>query len=99
MFRLKPEYRKEETVSQLTGLLRQLPEQVPTILTSEIGAKPLPMPTESPDGGVQFYDVVQILSFATPEDCAAYPATPGHQRLMAETSEWIAQVAGIDYPL
>ena len=53
VFRLKPEYRTEEIVFRIAEQLRALPEQVPTILESEIGVKPIQIPPESPDGLVQ----------------------------------------------
>ena len=52
VFRLKPEYRREETVSMLARQLRDLPKQIPSITACEIGVKPMEMPPESPDGHV-----------------------------------------------
>ena len=99
VFRVRPEYRDPERISMLADELRRLPERIPTILQCEVGVKPMAMPTESPDGHVQFYDLIQIISFATPEDCAAYPATAGHQRFLACSAEYMDQVIGIDYPV
>jgi hypothetical protein len=57
------------------------------------------MPTQSPDGQVQFYDLIQIITFASEEDCMAYPMTSGHQRLLETTNRFMDQVIGIDYPV
>lgn len=57
------------------------------------------MPTETPDGHVTFYDLVQIISFETPEDCAAYPASQGHMDFLTFSEPFMEQVVGIDYPI
>lgn len=98
VFRLKPEFRTPEIIAQVEAGLRALPAQIPTITACEIGVKPFAMPTQSPDGHVQFYDLIQIITFATPEDCMAYPATAGHQTFLAASSQYMAEVIGIDYP-
>lgn len=97
VFRLKPEYRTQEVIDQIRQQLEALPEQIPAIQACEIGVKPLAMPTESPDGHVQFYDLIQIITFASPEDCAAYPASEGHMRFLASSNEFMEQVIGIDF--
>ena len=99
VFRVKPEHRNPETIQMLADQLRKLPQSVKTITACEIGVKPFPMPTESPDGHVQFYDLIQIITFASPEDCAGYPATQGHMDFLASSSKYMEQVIGIDYPL
>lgn len=98
VFRLKPEYRTAEIIAQVEQALKALPEKVPTITACEIGVKPMDMPSVSPDGHVQFYDLIQIISFATPEDCMAYPATQGHMDFLAASDPYMEQVVGIDYP-
>ena len=97
VFRVKPEYRKEETLEMLRQQLLELPGKIPAITACEIGVKPLEMPTESPDGHVRFFDLIQIITFPTPEDCAAYPASRGHQEFLAESSRYMEEVIGIDY--
>jgi len=57
------------------------------------------MPTDSPNGEVQFYDLIQIITFATEEDCLAYPATQGHADFLASSSRYMEQVIVIDYPV
>ena len=98
LFRLKPACRTPEILGRLEGLLRELPARIPTITACEIGVKPFPMPTESPDGKVQFYDLIQIITFATPEDCMAYPASQGHRDFLSASDPYMEQVVGIDYP-
>jgi len=97
VFRLKPEYRTPAIIAQVEQALKELPSQVPTITSCEIGVKPFEMPAVSPDGHVQFYDLIQIITFATPEDCAAYPASAGHQQFLASSSKYMEQVIAIDY--
>ena len=99
VFRLKPECRTPEIIAQVEQALRDLPNRVLAITACEIGVKPAAMPAESPDGHVQFYDLIQIIDFATPEDCAAYPATEGHQTFLESTSQYMEQVIAIDYPV
>lgn len=99
MFRVRPEYRTPETIALLEAHLNALPESIPTIISCEIGLKPFPMPTETPDGRVTFYDLVQIITFKTPEDCAAYPASQGHLDFLAFSERYMEQVVGIDYPI
>ena len=98
VFRVKPEYRKEETLELLRQKLLALPGKIPAITACEIGVKPMEMPTQSPDGHVQFYDLIQIITFASPEDCAGYPATEGHRQFLASSSRYMEEVIGIDYP-
>lgn len=99
VFRVKPEHRNPETIQMLADQLRALPQAVETIIDCEIGVKPFPMPTESPDGHLKFYDLIQIITFASPEDCAAYPAHQGHLDFRDGSSQYMAEVIGIDYPL
>lgn len=99
MFRVKPEYRTEEVIDLVEAQLKALPQQVPTIISCEIGRKPMPMPTESPDGHVKFYDLIQIITFATPEDCMEYPRTAGHNALLAASGMYMEEVVGMDYPV
>lgn len=99
VFRVRPEHRTPETIALLEQHLKELPRHVSTITDCEIGVKPFPMPTASPDGNVQFYDLVQIITFATPEDCAAYPASQGHLDFLAFSKPYMEQVVGIDYPV
>lgn len=99
MFRVLPEHRTPNTIALLEARLKALPESVPTIISCEIGVKPFPMPTETPDGHVTFYDLVQIISFETPEDCAAYPASQGHMDFLTFSEPFMEQVVGIGYPI
>ena len=99
MYRVKPQYRTPEVLQKLKALLEALPQQVPTITHCEIGLKPMEIPTASPDGLVKFYDIVQIITFATPQDCMAYPTTPGHDAFLAASHEYIDEAVGIDYPV
>ena len=99
VFRVKPEYRDPETIQMLEDTLKALPERLPTVTSCEIGVKPFPLPTGSPDGAVLFYDLIQILTFETPEDCAGYPKTEGHLDFLSFSSPYMEQVAAIDYPV
>lgn len=99
VFRVKPEHRNEATLSLLEAQLRALPEQIPTITACEIGRKPMELPVDSPNGEVAFYDLVQIITFATPEDCQGYPMTQGHRDFLAGSSQYMEQVVVIDYPV
>ena len=99
LFRVKPEHRNPETLESIAQQLRDLPKSVPTIVECEIGLKPFPMPTESPDGHVVFYDIIQIITFASAENCMAYPHAKGHHEFIAASSRYMEQVVGIDYPL
>lgn len=99
LFRLKPECRTPEVIALVETQLKALPAQIPTITACEIGVKPFSMPTQSPDGHVRFYDLIQIITFATPEDSMAYPATTGHQAFLAASKQYMAEVVGIDYPV
>lgn len=99
VFRLKSEHRNAETVVKIQRQLQELPQKVPFITGCEIGVKPMEMPPESPDGNVQLYDLIQIITFATPEDCAAYPKSQGHQAFLKASSQYMEQVIGIDYQM
>jgi hypothetical protein len=99
VFQVKEEARTPEVIEFLAEQLRGIPAAVPTVLQSEVGVKPFPMPTQSPDGQVEFYDLIQIITFASEKDCMAYPMTPGHQNLLKKTSQYIQQVVGIDFPV
>lgn len=99
LFRLKPEFRAPEVVIAIAAQLRALPQKLPTIIECEIGTKPLGGPDGSPDGAVKFYDLVQIITFASEEDCAAYPKTEPHNEFLAFSHPYMEQVDVIDYPV
>lgn len=99
VFRVKPEHRNEATLSLLEAQLKALPAQIPTITACEIGRKPMEMPVDSPNGEVSFYDLVQIITFASPEDCREYPMAPAHRDFLATSSQYMEQVIVIDYPI
>ena len=98
VFRLKPECRTPEVIEAVASALRELPRQIPTIIGCEVGVKPFAMPPVSPDGHVRFFDLIQIITFASPADCAGYPATAGHRQFLASSSRYMEEVIGIDYP-
>ena len=99
VFRVKNECRNPEVIEHLAELLRALPAQIPTITACEVGIKPYPMPTAAPDGAVQFYDLIQIISFANEDDCDEYPATDGHMNFLTESQPYMDQVVALDYPV
>jgi hypothetical protein len=99
VFRVKPECRTPEILDRLENELKALPRKVPSIIACEIGRKPMGMPTESPDGHVKFYDLIQMITFASIENCMGYPGTAGHQEFLATSSPWMEEVVGIDYPV
>lgn len=99
VFRFKPEYRDPQTIEAVASDLRALPEKIPAITHCEVGVKPFPMPTESPDGHVMFYDLIQIITFASEADCMAYPHTQGHMDFLQSSSRYMEQVVGLDYPV
>ena len=99
LFRLKPEYRAPEMVIAIAAQLRAIPKKLPTILDCEIGTKPLGGPDASPDGAVQFYDLIQIITFANEDDCAAYPASQSHADFLAFSQPYMEKVDVIDYPV
>ena len=99
LFRLKPEYHAPEMVIAIAAQLRAIPQKLPTIIECEIGTKPLGGPDASPDGAVQFYDLVQIITFANEADCAAYPASQAHADFLAFSSPYMEKVDAIDYPV
>ncbi len=97
VFRLKPEFRTAEMMFHLKSLLAILPEKVSTITGCEIGVRPVLSPEESPDGKVQFYDLIQILTFENETDCLAYPTSQGHQDFLHASTQYISDVTAIDY--
>ena len=99
VFRLKPECRTPEIINSVADRLRALPQALPTITACEIGVKPFAMPSESPNGAVQFYDLIQIISFASEQDCMAYPTTQAHNDFLAFSQPYMEQVIVVDYPM
>ncbi len=99
VFRLKPECRTPEIIQSVAAQLRALPQALSTITDCEIGVKPFPGPSESPNGAVQFYDLIQIITFATEEDCMAYPTTQAHNDFLAASHDYMEQVIVLDYPV
>ena len=99
MFRVKPEHRTPETIEMLARHLREMPGKEPSIVECEIGVKPFPMPTQTPGGELLFYDLIQIIAFATPDDCMAYPGTQAHRDFAALSDPYMELVAALDYPV
>ncbi len=99
VFRLKPESRKPEIIEALARQLREMPAQIPAIVECEIGIKPFPMPTSSPDGMLKFYDIIQIITFADEAGCMAYPGEQAHRDFVAVSNCHMEEVIGIDYPV
>ena len=99
VFRLRPECRTPEIIHSVAEQLRALPQKLGTITGCEIGVKPFPMPSASPDGAVQFYDLIQIITFATEADCMAYPLSQAHGDFLAFSSQYMEQVIALDSPV
>lgn len=99
VFRLKPEFRTPEIIEVLAQKLREMPGQLSTIVECEIGVKPFPMPTTSPDGLLKFYDIIQIITFADEAGCMAYPGAKVHQDFVVFSDDYMEEVIGIDYPV
>jgi hypothetical protein len=97
VFRLKPEYRSDGTAERVRERLLALPGKLDTIIGCEVGVKPAAMPDESPDGHVQFYDIVQIITFASQADCDAYPQSKAHRDFLDWSEKFMESVVAIDY--
>ena len=48
---------------------------------------------------MQFYDLIQIITFANEDDCAAYPASQAHADFLAFSQPYMEKVDVIDYPV
>ena len=83
---------KAECLQTLKEMLDKLPETEPTIVNSVIGVG-----LGGPPGVPGFYDIAQIIDFASMEDCMAYPMTKGHGDLVEFGKGVIKDVAIIDF--
>lgn len=102
LFTLKsqPENGKTQAENReaLVQMLEALPVMNPAIVHNQVG-NALAAPADLPPNGPQFYDVAQMIDFATLEDCLAYPASEGH-RILAEFGQGaVAQVACMDFEI
>ena len=99
LFRLKPEYRAPELViAHGRSAARPSPQAAhhPGLRDRHQAAG---RPDASPDGAVQFYDLIQIITFANEDDCAAYPASQAHADFLAFSQPYMEKVDVIDYPV
>jgi len=87
---------KEENINEVRQLLLDLPSQIPFILTNEVGAQIKNTPETGADAP-PVYDLVQIITFETPENAAAYPAHPAHLDLVRRSDAMVEKMAMIDY--
>ncbi len=86
---------KQANLDAFCAVMRALPEQEPSIVSIEIGTA---ISTSMlPPGGQTSYDVAQIITFRTKEDCLRWPDTPAHLDLRAFSSGMIELVGVIDY--
>lgn len=95
LYRLSDDADKQANLDAFCAVMRSLPELEPSIVSIEIGTSMLtPM---LPPGGQTVYDVAQIVTFRTREDCLRWPGTPAHLDLKAFSSGMIELVGIIDY--
>ena len=82
---------------EINDFIEQLNEvaKCPLIVESEVGINFTPKPEEGLEGP-EFGDVVQIISFNSKEDLAAYPASDEHMKLFKEGPQ-MEKVSAIDY--
>ena len=81
------------TADQMIAALEAVDD--PSVLTNTVGTNLFPPPPI--EGGPDFADVAQIITFADAEGAAAYPAGAAHISLQQKTNHLIARVAGIDF--
>ena len=103
MFQMEQEPKNGKTTAEnieaLVAFLQTLPQQEPSIVGSQaasfVGQQP-ELPGEAP---VMFFQVVQIIDFAKPEDAAAYPASRAHEALMEFTQGMVKKVGAMDFAM
>jgi hypothetical protein len=95
LYRLSDDSDKAANLEAFCNVMRELPEDEPSIVSIEVGKS---LTTSLlPPGGQTAYDVAQILTFRTKEDCLNWPSTPAHMELKAFSSGMIELVGIIDY--
>ncbi len=95
LFRLSDDADKQANIEAFRKVNEALPEQESSLVSVEVGTA-LVSPVLSP-GGQIFYDVAQILTFNTLEDCMNWVDTPAHTDLRAFSSGMVELVGIIDY--
>ena len=96
LYRLSDDADKKADLDAFCSIMKTLPEQEKSIVSIEIGAA---LDAPEPGGGLISYDVAQILTFRTKEDCLRWPDTPAHTDLRAFSSGMIELVGVIDYEI
>ncbi len=94
LYRLSDDADKQANMDAFCSIMKTLPEQEASIVACEIGTG---VDDPVPAGGITLYDVAQILTFRTKEDCLRWPATPAHLDLKAFSSGMVELVGIIDY--
>lgn len=88
---------KEENLTAIRAYLETIPEMLPTVAASTVGVNFTLMPPMPDDAPVMFGDLVQIIDFATREDCDAYAPSAAHGGLVALSDGAMKKVVGIDF--
>ena len=96
LYRLSDDADKKANLDAFCSIMKTLPEQEESIVSIEIGTA---LDAPEPGGGLISYDVAQILTFRTKEDCLRWPDTPAHTDLRAFSSGMIELVGVIDYEI
>ncbi len=95
LYRLIDDADKQANIEAFCKVNETLPEQEPTIISAEVGAALISPPLVP--GGPIFYDIAQILTFQTKEECLNWPMTQAHTDLKAFSSGMIEMVGIVDY--
>ncbi len=97
MFRFRDRTNLEAVRAEFKAQLLEFPAHIPSIADCQVIENILAQP-EVPDAApLLFCDLVQILSFRTAQELAAYPHDPHHMAQVQATDHLVERVCIIDF--
>lgn len=97
MFRLRDRDNSNAQRNEIRSRLESFPAHIPSIQSSRILENCLPHPKLDSEDAPFFCDLIQIITFATQADLAAYPHDPYHMAMVSETSHMVERVCITDF--
>lgn len=97
MFRFRDRATLETDRDRIRSALETFPAHIPSIQSSQVVVNCLAQPQVPGSSPLLFCDLVQIVTFASAADLAAYPQDPYHRKLVQKTDELVERVCIIDY--
>lgn len=97
MFRFRSRDNLKTIRAEFKAQLLEFPTHIPSIVDCQVVENTLAQPEVPPESPLLFCDLVQIITFRTAAELAAYPHDPYHMAQVQTTDDLVERVCIVDF--